>query len=82
MTVGGNYFLIGAYVMNMTDKLTIVKESGHGASHLCLFFCVYVRLYADVSTAFTFKLRNQDESQNNAKPVERFQKDHSKLCTS
>lgn len=56
MTVGGNYFLIGAYVMNMTDKLTIVKESGRGAS----LFCVYVRLYADVSTAFTFKLRNQD----------------------
>lgn len=32
MTFGENYFLIEAYAMSMTDKLTIVKEFGCGAS--------------------------------------------------
>lgn len=40
MTVGGNYFLIGAYVVNMTDKLTIVKESGR----VCCFVFMSVRM--------------------------------------
>lgn len=48
MTVGGNYFLIEAYVTNVTYKLTIVKESGRGASD-CVFF-VLMPVFSEMFT--------------------------------
>lgn len=39
MTFGENYFLIEAYATSMTDKLTIVKEFGCGASRLASVLC-------------------------------------------
>lgn len=68
MTFGENYFLIEAYAISMTDKLTIVKEFGAGASRSASVLCEHshgVGLFffrlcpsGDVYPAFSFKLRN------------------------
>lgn len=53
MMVGRNYFLIEAYVTNMTYKLTIVKESGCGSVTLCVscrVFFVYMSVFSEMFT--------------------------------
>lgn len=67
MMFGENCFLIEAYATSMTDKLTIVKEFGCGASHSASVLCehstgvgFFFRLCpsGDVYPASSFKLRN------------------------
>lgn len=68
MTLGENDFLIEAYAASVTDKLTIVKECGGGASLSTsvlrersrgVGFFSRLRPSGDFFLAFSFKLRNR-----------------------
>lgn len=80
MMVGGNYFLIEAYVTNVTYKLTIVKESGCGASH-CVFRVVFFVYMSVFSEMFTQHWLWSSETRTIARivPVELYQAKNSKL---